>query len=77
MPGMNGRQLAERLTGAYPGLKVLFMSGYTENAIAPPRGVVEEGTAFIQKPFGAEDLLARVRGELERAAAGRAPRKRT
>jgi len=76
MPGMNGRQLAERLTGAYPGLKVLFMSGYTENAIAP-RGVVEEGTAFIQKPFGAEDLLARVRDELERAAAGRAPRKRT
>jgi DNA-binding response OmpR family regulator len=66
MPGMNGRELAERLTGAFPRLKVLYMSGYTENAIAP-RGVVGEGTAFLQKPFGAADLLARVRDELERA----------
>ena len=67
MPGMNGRLLAERLTGAFPRLKVLFMSGYTENAVAP-RGVVEKGTAFIQKPFGADDLLARVRLELERGS---------
>ena len=64
MPGMNGKDLAERLAGAYPGLRVLFMSGYTENAIAP-RGVVEKGTTLIQKPFGAEELLARVLEELE------------
>jgi len=65
MPGMSGKDLAERLAGAYPGLRVLFMSGYTENAIAP-RGVVEKGTTLIQKPFGAEELLARVLEELER-----------
>ncbi len=60
MPGMNGRELYERLKVARPTLKALFMSGYTENVIAH-HGVLEEGMNFIQKPFNLERLLARVR----------------
>jgi len=64
MPGMNGRQLAERLLAARPGLKCLFMSGYTANAIAH-RGVLDEGVQFLSKPFSREDLARKVRGVLD------------
>jgi len=50
MPGITGRALAEQLAGRHGGMKVLFMSGYTEDAIVH-HGVLEPGIAFLQKPF--------------------------
>ena len=61
MPEMNGRQLAERLLAGRPGLKCLYMSGYTADVIAH-HGVLEEGVQFIQKPFSMKELAAKVRG---------------
>jgi two-component system cell cycle sensor histidine kinase/response regulator CckA len=61
---MNGRELAKNLLPLYPGLKCLFMSGYTANVIAH-HGVLDEGVHFIQKPFSMRDLAAKVRGALE------------
>jgi CheY-like chemotaxis protein len=67
MPGMNGRELAERLTVERPEMRVLFMSGYTDDA-ALRRGVLDDSMPFIQKPFR-PDLLARtVRAVLDGAA---------
>jgi len=63
MPGMSGRQLAERLKKARPGLKVLFMSGYTDDVILQ-HGILEEGVQFIEKPFSPEELARRVRAAL-------------
>lgn len=63
MPGMNGRAMAELLQGARPNLKVIFMSGYTNDIVAKS-GVVEGGTFFLQKPFSRGDLLERVREAL-------------
>ena len=60
MPGMNGRGLARQLTRERPGLRVLFMSGYTESAIAP-KGVLDADVDYFQKPFTPESLAARVR----------------
>jgi CheY-like chemotaxis protein len=65
MPQMSGRQLAESLRVSRPGIKVLYMSGYTENAIVK-HGVLEEGIAFIAKPFTPNVLLKRVRVELDK-----------
>jgi len=50
MPGISGRELAKRLTGRYPNLRVLYMSGYTYNVMAQD-GTLEEGISFLQKPF--------------------------
>ncbi|HOZ46729.1 MAG TPA: PAS domain S-box protein [Candidatus Hydrogenedentes bacterium] len=63
MPEMNGRDLANRLSSLHPGLKCLFMSGYTANVIAH-HGVLEDGVHFIEKPFSVRDLAARVREAL-------------
>jgi CheY-like chemotaxis protein len=60
MPGMNGRELARKLLHLYPGLKCLFMSGYTANVIAH-HGVLDEGVHFIQKPFSLNTLTIQVR----------------
>jgi PAS domain S-box-containing protein len=65
MPEMNGRELAHTLSERFPGIKLLFMSGYTADVIAH-RGVLEEGVAFIQKPFTMKDLAAKVREALNR-----------
>nr|NJM01692.1 PAS domain S-box protein [Desulfobacula sp.] len=65
MPGMNGRDLARRLTAIHPDIKLLFMSGYTANVIAH-QGVLDEGVAFIQKPFSMADLAEKVRGVLDK-----------
>jgi two-component system cell cycle sensor histidine kinase/response regulator CckA len=64
MPGMNGRDLANRLSALYPGIKTLFMSGYTANVIAH-RGVLEAGVQFIQKPFSLEALGIKIREILD------------
>jgi two-component system cell cycle sensor histidine kinase/response regulator CckA len=64
MPGMNGKELFARAAGKHPDLKVLYMSGYTDNVIAH-RGVLEDGIAFIQKPFTAHALAIKVREILE------------
>ncbi len=64
MGGMNGRELAERLRPVRPGLKVLFMSGYTEDAILR-HGVLTAHTAFIPKPFSPAGITAKVREVLD------------
>ncbi|MBI2302988.1 MAG: PAS domain S-box protein [Armatimonadetes bacterium] len=64
MPGMNGAELYALVAERYPGTKVLFMSGYSDHTVAA-RGVVEEGAAFIQKPFSIQALGQKVRQVLE------------
>ena len=64
MPGMNGRELAETLLARHPETKVLYMSGYTDDAVVS-RGAIGPGTAFLQKPFGADRLAQRIRGLLD------------
>jgi PAS domain S-box-containing protein len=64
MPQMNGNQLAQRLGDSIPGLKCLYMSGYTKNIIAH-RGVLDEGVNFLQKPFSIKELAAKVREIIE------------
>jgi CheY-like chemotaxis protein len=64
MPEINGRDLAERLQSIIPGIKCLFMSGYTADVIAQ-HGVLEEGAHFIQKPFSRMNLAAKIREALE------------
>jgi len=65
MPGMNGRELAQRLTKHYGSLPVLFMSGYTDNIIEH-HGVLKQGAAFIGKPFTPETLKRAVRETLDK-----------
>lgn len=60
LPGMSGRELAERLRSLHPKLKVLYMSGYTENTIIHNE-VLEEGVNYIQKPFSLKKLVRTVR----------------
>jgi two-component system cell cycle sensor histidine kinase/response regulator CckA len=60
MPGMSGRELAERLAPVRPGMKVLYMSGHTDDAIFH-HGVAQAGTGFLQKPFTPETLERRIR----------------
>ena len=64
MPGMSGRELAVRLVGARPEMKVIYVSGYTDDAIVQ-HGVREEGTVFLQKPFSLDALARTVREALD------------
>jgi nitrogen-specific signal transduction histidine kinase/CheY-like chemotaxis protein len=66
MPGMNGKELAERLAADRPELRVLFISGYAEHAVAR-QGVLEEGIAFLSKPFDLSQLARTVREVLDKA----------
>ncbi len=69
MPGMTGREMADRLKPLRPGIKVLYVSGYAEEVIAF-RGVLTPGVAFIAKPFTPEALAQKVKELLtDRAAA--------
>ena len=59
MPGMDGPELARRLTQLRPGVPVLFMSGYTDDEVIR-RGLLDASEPFLQKPFGPEALIERV-----------------
>lgn len=64
MPGVNGRQLAERLARIHPDMRVLFTSGYTEDIIAH-HGIVDEGLHFIAKPYSLQGLAKKIRAVLD------------
>jgi DNA-binding response OmpR family regulator len=65
MPGMNGRELSRRARELRPGLKVLFMSGYSRNAVVH-HGRVDLDVQLIQKPVSLRDLTARIRDMMDR-----------
>ena len=64
MPEMSGRQLAEQLSVVRPGLKVLYVSGYTDDAVVR-HGVLEQGIAYLEKPFTPGRLARKVREVLD------------
>ena len=64
MPGMNGRELAQRISEIRPNVKVLYMSGYTENVIGH-NGTLDVGVRLLQKPFNLRDLKSKVREVLD------------
>jgi len=63
MPGMSGRQLMGALSGLRPNLKVLYVSGYTEN-VAIERGIIDRNTPFLSKPFSRSSLAKAVKEAL-------------
>jgi two-component system cell cycle sensor histidine kinase/response regulator CckA len=69
MPEMNGSQLVEEVLQARPGIRVLFMSGYTDDEVMR-RGVIDGQTAFLQKPFTPDLLAHKVREVLDTASPG-------
>ncbi|MCZ7584197.1 MAG: response regulator [Deltaproteobacteria bacterium] len=72
MPQMSGREIADRLSALQPTLKVLYMSGYTDDAIVH-HGVLDPGTNFVGKPFSSADLTIKVRNVLEMPREGVEP----
>ncbi|OJF11590.1 hybrid sensor histidine kinase/response regulator [Couchioplanes caeruleus] len=64
MPGMLGKELADRLTDVRPDTRVLYMSGYAQPVLAS-KGTLDPGVALLEKPFTAEDLLTAVRKRLD------------
>jgi FixJ family two-component response regulator len=73
MPGINGRVLAERLAPGQPGMKILYMSGYTDSFIAG-HGVLEAGSHLLHKPFTEEALTRKVRELLDANRVGFRPK---
>jgi CheY-like chemotaxis protein len=67
LPGLNGRQMADEARLLRPGLKVIFMTGYAENALSP-QGFLEPGMALITKPFSMDVLAAKIRTTMEEHA---------
>jgi PAS domain S-box-containing protein len=68
MPGIGGRELAKKLLSLRPGISVLYLSGYTEDAVVAP-GALGPGTAFLQKPFTLQNLAKKVREVLRARSA--------
>ncbi|GAH16258.1 unnamed protein product, partial [marine sediment metagenome] len=66
MPKMGGKELSEKLLLKYPKAKVLYISGYTDNAIVN-HGVLDEGVSLLQKPFSAQSLTQKVRDLLDKS----------
>jgi len=66
MPGMSGREVAERISPLFPEMKVLYISGYADSAIVH-HGVLDPGTALLLKPFKPDTLAQRVRGVLDQS----------
>ncbi len=64
MPGLSGRQLVQQLLARRPEVKVLFISGYTDDAIVR-HGIIEGGYRFLQKPFAPLTLSRKVRDTLD------------
>jgi two-component system, cell cycle sensor histidine kinase and response regulator CckA len=64
MPGINGRQLSERLATIHPETRTLFTSGYTENVILH-HGILDKGIHFLSKPYSLDDMARRVRSVLD------------
>ncbi len=64
MPGISGKELAEQILGEYPDVKVVFMSGYTENTIAH-HGVLDQGVNYIPKPITPIALTRKIRSVLD------------
>jgi len=64
MPKMSGKEAADRLQPLYPQMKVIYMSGYTDNSIAH-HGILVPGLNFLEKPFSPEILARKVREVLD------------
>jgi two-component system cell cycle sensor histidine kinase/response regulator CckA len=64
MPGMSGRTVAERLSRTRPQMKVLYMSGYTDDVVVR-HGVLDAGMPFVGKPFTSGELIRKVREVLD------------
>ena len=65
MPGMSGKDLSEKILKIIPKIKIIFMSGYTDDAIVK-HGVLEEGINFIQKPFTPHQLIKIIKEVLQK-----------